>query len=156
MTNAADRLALLDQLPATELCDRASVTLTALVDIMNKETVLLRTGHAREASTLTADKTQLAQDYVVLARAVQRQGARLSTEAPELLAQLRAHHESFATQMAENLRVLATAKSLTETLLTDVAKAVGQNNKPHTYGANGRLPSNRPTTTQGLSVNRAL
>ncbi len=156
MTTAADRLAQLDQLPADELCARANATLTALVDVMNQETVLLRTGHTREASELSADKGQLAQDYVVLARAVQRQSPRLNNEAPELLTQLRAHHESFATQMAENLRVLATAKSLTETLLTDVAKTVGQTDKPRTYGANGALPTSQPMAASGLSVNRAL
>lgn len=153
---AAERLATLDRLPAAELCARADEALTALLDIMNRETTLLRAGHLKEAGTLTAQKTQLAQDYVSYARTIQREGKRLSIEAPDQFNSLRAHHESLATQMAENLRVLATAKTVTENLLTDVAKAVGKNEKPQTYGANGSIPSSAPKGISGLSVNRAL
>ena len=59
---AAARLAALDTLPAADLCTRAEAALSALVNVMNQETVLLRAGHMREASKLTADKAGLAQD----------------------------------------------------------------------------------------------
>lgn len=153
---AANRLAALDKLPANELCTRADEALVELVDIMNRETTLLRAGHLKEAGELTAQKTQLAQDYVTFARTVQREGKRLSVEAPELLDHLRTHHESLATQMAENLRVLATARTVTETILTDVAKTVGKAQKPRTYGASGAMPSSTPSNLSGFSVNRAL
>ena len=52
---------------------------------------------------------------------------------------LRAGHESLATQMAENLRVLATAKTVTEDVLTDVARMVGQQNRAKTYGTAGTM-----------------
>ena len=50
---AAARLAALDGLPADELCRMAEIALSALVDVMNQETTLLRAGHMRQASALT-------------------------------------------------------------------------------------------------------
>jgi hypothetical protein len=153
---AALRLAALDSLPADELCHMAEIALSALVDVMNQETVLLRAGHMQQAGTLTPDKTRLAQDYVTFARAVQRQGTRLRAEAPEAIERLRLGHESLATQMAENLRVLATARMVTEDLLTDVAKIVGQQNKAKTYGRGGTVTADPAASARGIAVNRAL
>lgn len=153
---AAARLAALDSLPAAELCGRAEETLAALIDVMNQETVLLRTGHLRQASELTPDKTRLAQDYVTFARSIQRQAERLSAEAPAALAGLRQGHEKLATQMAENLRVLATAKTVTEDVLTDVARMVGQQNRAKTYGAGGTMGADPAAAARGIAINRAL
>ncbi len=153
---AAARLAALDALPAQELCTHAEQALAALVDVMNQETTLLRAGHMRQAGQLTPDKTRLAQDYVTFARAIQRQGSRLSAEAPAALERLRAGHESLATQMAENLRVLATAKTVTEDVLTDVARMVGQQNRAKTYGTAGTVTTDAASSAKGIAINRAL
>lgn len=154
MMNAAQRLALIDDLPAAELCRRAMETLEALCSIMNQETTLLRAGRLKEAGTLTGEKTALAQDYVGLVRSIQRQTSRLLRDAPNEVRQLRAGHERLATQMAENLKVLATAKSLTESVLGDVAQAVGANARAKTYGASGEL-SPAPAAARGIAINRA-
>jgi hypothetical protein len=154
--SARDRLAALDTLPARDLCAAAESALNALVEIMNAETVLLRTGHYRDAALLTADKTSLAQDYVSLARSVQREAPRLKREAPAALEKLRHGHEALATQMAENLRVIATARTVTETLLTDVAKVVGGQVRPKTYGASGTMQPAQDNGARGIAINRAL
>ncbi len=157
MTTAAERLAAIDEIPAAELCQRALDTLNALVAIMNEETTLLRAGRARDASPLGAQKTSLAQDYTTLVRSIQRQTARLLREAPEEVRQLRAGHEKLATQMAENLKVLATARSVTEDILTDVATTVGAANRARTYGATGEVAATGPATAaRGIAVNRRL
>ncbi|HTM78572.1 MAG TPA: flagellar protein FlgN [Devosia sp.] len=153
---AAARIDALDSLPANDLCTRAETALTALVDVMNQETTLLRAGRHRQAMTLTADKAQLAQDYVVLARSVQRQAPRLKLEAPALVDRLRNGHDRLATQMAENLRVLATARTVTEDLLTDVAKIVGQADKARTYGKGGAIAVDHSASARGIAVNRSL
>lgn len=153
---AAARIAALDSLPARDLCAHAETALAALVDVMNQETTLLRAGHLRQAGQLTADKTRLAQDYVAFARAIQRQTERLTREAPEALEHLRAGHEKLATQMAENLRVLATAKTVTEDVMTDVARMVGQQNQPKTYGSAGRIATSPGASANGIAINRAL
>ncbi|WIY51647.1 flagellar protein FlgN [Devosia sp. YIM 151766] len=153
---AAARLAAFDTMPAEDLCSHAETALAALVDVMNQETVLLRAGHMREAGKLTPDKTRLAQDYVTLARAIQRQTGRLNTEAPAALDRLRAGHESLATQMAENLRVLATARTVTEDVLTDVARMVGQRDRAKTYGNAGQVAKDPAASARGIAVNRTL
>lgn len=152
---AADRLTALESLEAPALCQRAGAALAELVDVMNRETVLLRAGHMDEAGALGADKTRLAEDYVSLARAVQRAAPRLKAEAPEGFAALRRGHEALATQMAENLKVLASARALSESILSDVARRAGQGAGPRTYGASGKLPE-AGQGANGLSINRAL
>ncbi len=155
--SAAERLALIDDLPAAELCRQTGETLDALVRVMNAETTLLRAGRYKDAAGLTGEKTKLAQDYVGLVRAVQRQSQRLRREAPGEAQLLRAGHEKLATQMAENLRVIATARSVTESILTDVAVSVGQQSRTKTYGAGGELvPATAGQPARGLAINRAL
>ena len=90
------------------------------------------------------------------ARSVQRQGSRLRAEAPQLVDALLGGHDKLATQMAENLRVIATARAVTEDLLTDVAKAMSAKARPKTYGANGELAGQPPQIASGVSINRAL
>jgi hypothetical protein len=87
---------------------------------------------------------------------VQRQTERLRREAPQAVERLKQGHESLATQMAENLRVLATARTVTEDLLTDVAKIVGQQNRAKTYGHAGRVTSDPASAAKGIALNRAL
>jgi hypothetical protein len=152
---AAQRIAALDDMPAMELISRTDATLRQLASVMNEETVLLRAGHHRDAMPVTAEKTRLAQDYVMLSRAVQRQLDRLQAEVPDGLAALRLGHERLATQMAENLRVIATIKNVTEDLLGDVAGIVARAARPKTYGPGGQI--NQPANVAGgISVNRAL
>jgi hypothetical protein len=151
----AERLAALDDLPARDLIAFTEGTLRALVDIMNRETTLLRAGRHREAGTLTAEKTRLAQDYVSYSRAVQRQLERIKAEAPDDVMLLKTGHERLATQIAENLKVIATARAVTEDLLTDVASQIARPNAPKTYGASGEI-SRAQGPNGGLAVNRAL
>jgi flagellar biosynthesis/type III secretory pathway chaperone len=152
---AAQRLAALDDLPARDLIAFTEGTLRALVEIMNQETTLLRAGRHRDASGLTAEKTRLAQDYVSYSRAVQRQLERLKREAPNDIVLLKSGHERLATQMAENLKVIATARTITEDLLSDVAQKVSRAARPKTYGAAGELNAASPMLG-GLAINRAL
>ena len=153
--SAAERLAALDDLPARDLLAFTEGTLRALVEIMNKETMLLRAARHREAMDLSAEKTRLAQDYVTYSRAVQRQLERLKAEAPGDIAPLKLGHERLATQMAENLKVIATVRMVTEDLLTDVAQHVARATRPKTYGAGGEVSAPK-TLTGGIAVNRAL
>jgi hypothetical protein len=156
MNSAAERLKAIDTLPATDLCGIAISTLDRLVAIINQETLLLRTGRMREAGALTEEKTRLAQDYMGFARSVQRVLPRLKIEAPAMVDAMRVRHEQFATQMAENLRVIATARAVTEELLTDVATAITATQRPKTYGAGGTMTGQPPMAATGVSINRAL
>lgn len=153
--SAAERLSALDSLPATELCSSAEAALAALVDVMNRETTLLKAGHFRDSAALTPEKTRLAQDYVGFARSIQRQAERLKIEAPDEIDALRLGHERLATQMAENLRVIATARNVADDILTDVATLVGREAKPATYGADGATATDPADSARGIAVNKA-
>lgn len=152
---AAQRLAALDDLPARDLIAFTEGTLRALVDVMNQETTLMRNGRHRDAGTLGAEKTRLAQDYVSYSRAVQRQIERLKVEAPNDIGLLKQGHERLATQMAENLKVIATAREVTEHILTDVATQLERAAKPKTYGAAGMMNQTHKASG-GITINRAL
>jgi hypothetical protein len=154
--SAQERIAALDDLPAVTLCRRTADCLDDLAHAMNKETTLLREGRFKEASHLTSRKIELAQDYVAFVRAVQRQSARLIKEAPDEVKHLRSGHEKLATQMAENLRVIATARTVTEGLLQDVARTAGAGERSRAYGASGEVDAAPPPAARGIAINRAL
>lgn len=143
-------------LPGTpeDVCADAHDTLTKLVDIMNNETTLLQAGRLIEASECAGPKAELAQKYVGLARAIQHNTDILKETAPHLLMDLQKHQTALTTQMAENMRVLATAKSLSEEIVGDVAAQLGQIQKPKTYGDNG---AHRQMTQSfhGVSINKS-
>ncbi|HTJ58652.1 MAG TPA: hypothetical protein VL418_13915 [Devosiaceae bacterium] len=153
---ASERVAALDALDPAELCRKTESTLATLVEIMNAETTLLRAGRNRQATTLTAEKTLLVQDYVGLARAIQRRLPALQELLPAEIERLRHGHESLATQMAENLRVIATARTVTETLLSDVAVTVGAQNRTKTYGSDAMMTDHTHAAARGIAINRAL
>ncbi|MCF4098825.1 hypothetical protein [Maritalea mediterranea] len=136
-----------------EVCIAARDTLTRLVDIMNNETTLLRAGRLLQASELAAPKAELAQKYVGLARAIQHNVDSLKQTAPHLLEELQKSQTALATQMAENMRVLATAKSLSEEIVGDVAAQLGRAQKPKTYGGNG-VTAQKSESLQGVSINK--
>ena len=152
---SAQRISALDDLPARDLIAFTEGTLRALVEVMNSETTLLRAGRHNEATTLGAEKTRLAQDYVSYSRAVQRQIERLKSEAPDDIGLLKLGHERLATQMAENLRVIATARSVTDELLSDVALQLARAARPKTYGAAGELNPTKKASG-GIAINRSL
>jgi hypothetical protein len=153
---AAERIAATDDLEARALCAAAAEALATLIEVINEETTLLTAGRVRDAAALSGRKVQLAQDYVGWARAMERQADRLRTEAPDALDGLRQLNESFATQLADNLRVIATARQVTEDLLGDVAAAVGAGTRARTYGQTGTIGPRSTGAASGIALDRAL
>jgi len=154
--NASERLSNLRNMDAGVLCKSAKSALQDLANIMNQETTLLRNGHYLEASELSAQKAHIAQEYVGLARVVQHQSGRLHSEAPTDLRSLQDEHHKLATQMAENLRVLATAKTVTQSILSDVAASVTKSERPNTYAPTGQISTPPKPGGTGLSLNKSL
>jgi flagellar biosynthesis/type III secretory pathway chaperone len=138
------------------MCERAASALSELIEVMNEETMLLRAGRLSDAAQLTVRKARLAQDYVQAARQIQDQAAAIRAAAPEAAERLRQSHAALATQLAENLRVLASAKSLTENLIGDVARRGGAAAVPSTYSGRGATVSGAGAGARGIAVNRAL
>ena len=128
---AAERLAALDELPAAELIGVTEQTLQRT-----------RRDHERgdhpaaRRSSPRGRRSHGGKDAAGagLCRAIRAPCSASSSgckhEAPEPVARLRTGHESLATQLAENLRVIATARAVTEDLLTDVAQQRRQDQPP--------------------------
>ncbi|NOZ32749.1 MAG: hypothetical protein GXP01_06680 [Alphaproteobacteria bacterium] len=138
------------------ICDRARTTLNELVEITSRETVLLRSGQLLEAGELSAGKTRLAQEFVHLARTVQHNAGAIKAAAPEALARLKAGHAALATQMAENLKVLGSAKTLAQNLLADVARRTGKSTATTAYGRTGTPPPPPGLAAKGISIDQSL
>jgi hypothetical protein len=138
------------------VCERARTTLNELVDITSRETILLRSGQLLEAGELSAGKTRLAQEFVQLARTVQHNAAAIKAAAPQAMAALKAGHAALATQMAENLKVLGSAKTLTQNLLADVAKRTGKATETSAYGHTGVAPPPPGLAAKGISIDQSL
>ncbi|MGJ8527635.1 hypothetical protein [Maritalea sp.] len=139
-----------------KICADAEITLRALVDIMNNETTLLRKGSLMEAGELAADKAELAQKYVGLARTIQSNVTELKAKVPHLLKPLQNGQAALATQMAENMRVLAVAKSLSEDIVSSVASQLGQTTQTSAYGQIGQDRTSSEPSMKGVSVNTTL
>ena len=138
------------------VCSDADLALRALVDIMNEETTLLRRGKLSEAGELASAKAELAQKYVGLARAIQSNAAELKSKTPHLLEKLQQGQTALATQMAENMRVLATAKALSEDIINSVATQMGNAAQTSAYGANGKGQGAVADGMKGVSINATL
>lgn len=152
----ADPLTLLGDTDPAEFCDRAQSALDRLIEVMNNETVLLRAGNLAGATALTAEKTMLAQEYVHAARVIQSNAAAIRKAVPDAVERFRQGHAALATQLAENLKVLASARSLTRDLIGDVARRVGSNQAPSTYSDAGGRAEPPEVGARGISVDRAL
>ncbi|WP_029040892.1 hypothetical protein [Cucumibacter marinus] len=145
-----------EELAPAELCAATQTALEAFIDIMNRETILLRAGKLEEAGQLSADKARLAQDYVLYARRVQHNAAAIAAEAPDAVKALKRGQEALAAEMAANLKMLASARSITEQLISDVAGRMGQSAQVGSYGNTGKAPAASTSQVKGISVNRAL
>jgi hypothetical protein len=80
----------------------------------------------------------------------------LSQVAPELLASLKRHHETFRAMLQINLTVLATAHAVSEGILRGVNAEVQRRNMPNTYTAAGKRAAPGPRHITPLAVSRSL
>ena len=128
-----------------------------LAEIMNEETTLLRNGQYEQAAGLSARKATIGQEYVQLARKVQKDARSLRETAPRHIRQLQNEHEKLATQIAQNLKVLATARTVAQSILSDVAESISRTGQPDTYAPDGHVtPPTRDGQASGISFNRSL
>ena len=81
---------------------------------------------------------------------------RLAQVAPDLLASLKRHHETFRAMLQINLTVLATAHAVSEGILRGVNAEVQRRNTPNTYTAAGQRAAPGPRHVTPLAVSRSL
>ena len=80
----------------------------------------------------------------------------LSQAAPELLATLHRHHDTFRAMLQVNLTVLATAHAVSEGIVRGVNAEIQRRNIPNTYTAAGQRAAPGPRNITPLAVSRSL
>ena len=141
---------------ARKLAENLMDVMSALLGVIERETEFVRAGKLREAMRLEEQKTGLSRRYVAAAENLKGAQEHLAQVAPELLATLRRHHETFRAMLQVNLTVLATAHAVSESIVRGVNAEMQQKNIPNTYTAAGRRTAPGPRHITPLAVSRSL
>jgi hypothetical protein len=130
--------------------------MSALLAVIERETALVRAGKIREAVALESEKSDLSRRYVSAVTQLKADQKSLSQSAPELLATLHRHHDTFRAMLQVNLTVLATAHAVSEGIVRGVNTEIQRRNIPNTYTATGQRAAPGPRHLTPLSVSRSL
>jgi hypothetical protein len=138
------------------LCADIGGILDRLAPLVAEETRLIRASKVFAATALQETKAELARQYAVALDAFRTNAAAVSRFVPVLVDQLRRRHEQFQSEVQVNMAVLATARSVSETLVRGVAEEVAIRNAPTTYGSAGRVSGIARSAAKPIAVSRSL
>ena len=141
---------------ARKLAEEIMDVMSKLLGVVEQETELVRAGKVREAMQLEQQKSALSGRYVIAIETLRVAQEHLAQVAPDLLASLKRHHETFRAMLQINLTVLATAHAVSEGILRGVNAEVQRRNTPNTYTAAGQRAAPGPRHTTPLAVSRSL
>ncbi len=142
-------------LEARKLAQDMVEVMSALLAIVERETELVRAGKVAEAMRLEGQKRALSRRYVIAVENLKAAQKHLAQVAPDLLATLRRHHETFRAMLQVNLTVLATAHAESEGIVSGVNAEVQRRNIPNTYTAAGQRAAPSPRQIRPLAVSRS-
>jgi hypothetical protein len=141
---------------ARKLAENLMDVMSALLDVIERETELVRAGQLREAMALEPKKTDLSRRYVNAVGQLKASQQYLAQTAPDLLNTLHRHHDVFRAMLQINLTVLATAHAVSESIVRGVNSEMQSRNIPNTYTAAGRRATPGPRHMTPLAVSRSL
>ena len=141
---------------AAALCADIEATMTALTDVIEQESALVRQTRISETAELEARKSDLARRYVAEMKVVRAQRDHLAALAPDSMGRLRDLNDRFHAQLQINLAVLATAKAVAEDIVRGVSEAVGKRRRVTTYARDGRMAQAPRTTANAVTVDRSM
>lgn len=122
---------------AEALVASALVALDRLEPLIAEETRLFKIGKVRDALRFALEKNEAAQGYTRCLEALKTNAIAIGRFQPGQLGELRGRHEVFSSSMALNMAVVATARTVSEGLLRDLADTMGGNATPKTYFRGG-------------------
>jgi hypothetical protein len=141
---------------ADGIVQAALAALEALDPLIARETELLRDGRIKPALDLAAAKSEAASRYQKALEDVKANAIALGRFAPPSLSLLKRRHEAFADLMSLNMAVIGTTRTVSESLIRELAADVGQARSPQGYGAFGQqVAAYRPQATP-LAVSKSL
>jgi hypothetical protein len=138
---------------AETLVAAALEALDHLEPLIEEETAFFKAGKVREALHLALAKNEAAQAYTRCLETLKSNAIAIGRFQPSGLDDLRARHEAFSAKMALNMAVVATARTVSEGLLRDLADAVGKNGAPRTYHRGG---VSKKAGTAPLALSKAI
>ena len=141
---------------AAQLFGHIAEVMTALLEILEEETDLVRAGRISEVSRIEPRKSELARLYVAAAGLVKANGLYLARALPQEFDQLRRRHEHFQALLQINLAVLATAHAVSEGIIRGAAGELARKAAPQTYGVSGRASSPAVSACPPVAVSRRL
>jgi hypothetical protein len=141
---------------ARKLAENLMEVMSALLGIIERETALVRAGKLREGLAFDAKKTELSRRYADAIAELKVNQKYMTQVAPELLATLRRHHDTFRSMLQINLTVLATAHAVSESVVRGVNAELQRRNIPNTYTAAGRRATPGPRNMTPIAVSRSL
>lgn len=139
---------------AETLVNSALSALDRLEPIIEQETALFRKGRVREALALAMDKNEAAQVYTRCLEVLKSNAIAIGRFQPTGLPGLKNRHEAFSKLMNLNMAVVATARTVSEGLMRDLADSLGQNSSPKTYLRGGG--THRKVGTVPLALSKAV
>jgi hypothetical protein len=140
---------------AESLVAEALAALEDLEPLIVEETRRLGEGHVRDALALSERKGAAARRYGLALETIKGNAVALGRFRPPSLALLRRRHEAFAAELDLNMAVISTARTVSESLVRELATDVAQARSPQGYGAGGQGPGGYRTPVQPLAVARS-
>jgi hypothetical protein len=139
---------------ARKVADNLIAAMSELLDVLERETELVRAGRLREALTSAPTKSELSRRYVGAVTHLKASQKYLT--APEILTAVYRHHDAFRARLQVNLTVLATAHAVSEGIVRGVNTEMQARNIPNTYTAAGRRAAPGPRHMTPIAVSRSL
>ncbi|TCT06468.1 hypothetical protein EDC22_11151 [Tepidamorphus gemmatus] len=141
---------------ARNFCIDLSATVDALISVLEEETALVRSARLSAATALGSAKFEASERYLKSYPTLRDSAGEIARLAPNEIDHLRERHHALESALSHNLAVLATARTVSETLIrgiADIFEAEGAG--PTVYGADGQ---HAPTPRRGtaFSCNLAL
>jgi hypothetical protein len=129
----------------------------ALVDIVQKETDLIRAGRLTKAAQLQEPKADLTRLYIAATLRLRSSHPNLARILPATrLDALRQQHDTFRSLLQINLTVLATAHAVSEGIIRGVSSEMTRKAAPQVYGASGRAAAPPRSAAVPMAISRSL
>jgi hypothetical protein len=141
---------------ARKVADNLIAAMGELLDVLERETELVRAGRLREALASAPNKSELSRRYVGAVTHLKVSQRYLTETAPEILTAVYRHHDAFRARLQVNLTVLATAHAVSEGIVRGVNTEMQARNIPNTYTAAGRRAAPGPRHMTPIAVSRSL
>ena len=130
--------------------------MTTLLNLIEKETALVKSGKIVEALARESQKTELSRRYVTAVSLLKSSAPYMKRNVPDLLEGLQRHHETFRAMLQVNLTVLATAHAVSEGIIRGVNTELQKRSAPSTYNAAGYRTAPPARNATPLAVSRTL